>query len=316
MRPIFTIADREFRSLVTAPLGYVVMTFFLFVSGIFFIAPLQANIANIRYVVGNTTIWLVFLLPALTMRLLAEEKKTGTLELLMTSPVTETQVVLGKYLGVLAYYALILFSTAQFVFVLGLVRKSDANPIFPTYTGLVLLAATLVTLTFAALQESRPLTIAASLLGAGTLVCAGFSAVQMGEWGPALSGYLGLFFLGAVFLAIGVLASGLTKNQIIAWVSTAAVLLLLTVLISWLTRDIPATAPALAASPNMGDYAAFGIDWIKFAFLHVLQALSLQSTLENFAQGVLDLRDLILYASLIGASLFFAVRGLTTSRAA
>lgn len=316
MRPIFTIADREFRSLVTAPLGYVVMTFFLFVSGIFFIAPLQANIANIRYVVGNTTIWLVFLLPALTMRLLAEEKKSGTIELLMTSPVTETQVVLGKYLGVLAYYALMLFSTAQFVFVLGMVRKSDANPIFPTYTGLILLAATLVTLTFAALQESRPLTIITGLLGAGTLVCTGFAAVQMGEWGPALSGYLGLFLLGAVFLAIGVLASGLTKNQIIAWVSTAAVLLLLTVLISWLTRDIPATAPAVAASPNLGDYATFGIEWAKFAFLHILQALSLQATLENFAQGVLDLRDLVLYASLIGASLFFAVRGLTTSRSA
>jgi len=316
MRPIFTIADREFRSLVTAPLGYVVMTFFLFVSGIFFIAPLQANIANIRYVVGNTTIWLVFLLPALTMRLLAEEKKTGTIELLMTSPVTETQVVIGKYLGVLAYYALMLFSTAQFVFVLGMVRKSDANPIFPTYTGLVLLAATLVTLTFAALQESRTLSIITGLLGAATLVCTGFAAVQMGEWGPALSGYLGLFLLGAVFLAIGVLASGLTKNQIIAWVSTAAVLLLLTVLISWLTRDIPATAPALAASPNPGDYASFAIDWMKFAFLHILQALSLQATLENFAQGVLDLRDLVLYASLIGASLFFAVRGLTTSRSA
>jgi len=316
MRPIFTIADREFRSLVTAPLGYVVMTFFLFVSGIFFIAPLQANIANIRYVVGNTTIWLVFLLPALTMRLLAEEKKTGTIELLMTSPVTETQVVIGKYLGVLAYYALMLFSTAQFVFVLGMVRKSDANPIFPTYTGLILLAATLVTLTFAALQESRTLSIITALLGAGTLVCTGFAAVQMGEWGPALSGYLGLFLLGAVFLAIGVLASGLTKNQIIAWVSTAAVLLLLTVLISWLTRDIPATAPALAASPNAGDYASFGIEWFKFAFLHILQALSLQATLENFAQGVLDMRDLVLYASLIGASLFFAVRGLTTSRSA
>jgi ABC-2 type transport system permease protein len=314
MRPIFTIADREFRSLVTAPLGYVVMTFFLFVSGIFFIAPLQANIANIRYVVGNTTIWLVFLLPALTMRLLAEEKKTGTIELLMTSPVTETQVVIGKYLGVLAYYALMLFSTAQFIFVLGMVRKSDANPIFPTYTGLVLLAATLVTLTFAALQESRTLTIITALLGAGTLVCTGFAAVQMGEWGPALSGYLGLFLLGAVFLAIGVLASGLTKNQIIAWVSTAAVLLLLTVLISWLTRDIPATAPALAASPNPGDYASFGMEWAKFAFMHILQALSLQATLENFAQGVLDLRDLVLYASLIGASLFFAVRGLTASR--
>src|SRR3712207_9570183 len=94
MRAIWTIAGREFRALITAPIGYVVMTFFLFVSGVFFIAPLQANVANIRYVVGNTTIWLVFLLPALTMRLLAEEKKQGTIELLMTSPVTETQVVL------------------------------------------------------------------------------------------------------------------------------------------------------------------------------------------------------------------------------
>jgi ABC-2 type transport system permease protein len=138
----------------------------------------------------------------------------------------------------------------------------------------------------------------------------------MGEWGPAVTGYLGLFLLGAVFLAIGLLASGLTKNQIIAWVSTAAVLLLLTVLISWLTRDIPATAPVLAAGPNTGDYFNFVGEWIKFGFMHILQAMSLQSTLENFAQGVLDIRDFILYASLIGASLFFAVRGLTTSRAA
>lgn len=316
MRPIITIAEREFRALVTAPLGYVVMGFFLFVSGMFFIAPLQQNVAQIRYLIGNVTIWLVFLLPALTMRLLAEEKQQGTLELLMTSPVTETQVVLGKYLGVLAYYALILFSTAQYIFVLGMVRKGEQHPIFPTYTGLVLCAATLITLTFAALKESRPLSIAAGLLAVGTLVSAGFAAVQMGEWGPAFTGYLGLFLLGAVFLAIGLLASGLTKNQIIAWVSTAAVLLMLTVLISWMTRDIPADAPTLVASPNLGDYLTLGFEWIKFSFLHILQALSLQATLENFAQGVLDLRDFILYASLIGASLFFAVRGLTASRAA
>jgi ABC-2 type transport system permease protein len=138
----------------------------------------------------------------------------------------------------------------------------------------------------------------------------------MGEWGPAFTGYLGLFLLGAVFLAIGVLASGLTKNQIIAWVSTAAVLLMMTVLISWLTRDIPASAPELAASPNAGDYFTFAWEWVKFSFLHVLQALSLQATLENFSQGVLDLRDFILYGSIIGAALFFAVRGLTSARAA
>src|SRR4051794_38865283 len=157
MRAIGTIAQREFRALITSPIGFVVMMFFLFVSGVFFIAPLQANIANIRYVVSNTTIWLVFLLPALTMRLVAEEKKQGTIELLMTSPVTETQVILGKYLGVLAYYTIILFSMLQYVFVLGMIRKSEANAIFPTYTGLLLTAATLVALALACLQESRVL---------------------------------------------------------------------------------------------------------------------------------------------------------------
>src|SRR5688572_25595489 len=172
MRAILTIAERKFRALVTAPIGYVIMMFFLFVSGVFFIAPLQQNVANIRYVVGNTTIWLVFLLPALTMRLLAEEKKQGTIELLMTSPVTETQVVMGKYLGVLAYYALILFSTLQFVFVLGWVRKSGVNPIFPTYTGLLLVAATLVVTALAALQESRVLGLVSALLAVATLICA------------------------------------------------------------------------------------------------------------------------------------------------
>jgi ABC-2 type transport system permease protein len=308
------IAEREFKSLLTSPIGYVVMTFFLFVSGVFFIAPLQANIANMRYVVGNTTIWLVFLLPALTMRLLAEEKKTGTIELLMTSPVTEAQVVLGKFLGVLAYYVIILFSTLQYVFVLGMVRKSDANPIFPTYTGLLLSAATLIVLTFAALNESRLLGIIASALGVGTIVTACFSAQQMGEWGPALTGYLGLIMIGAVFLAIGVLMSALTRNQIIAWVSTAAVLLLLVVLISWLTQNMPKTAPELEASPNFGSYLAFGFGWVFYALAQVLDALNLQVYLQNFAQGVLDIRDFVLYLSLIVISLFFAVRGLATSR--
>lgn len=311
-----TIAEREFRALVTAPIGFVVMTFFLLVSGIFFIAPLQQNVANIRYVVGNTTIWLVFLLPALTMRLVAEEKKTGTIELLMTSPVTETQVILGKYLGVLAFYALMLFSTLQFVFVLGMVRKQGANPLFPTYTGLLLTAATLITLTFASLQESRPLAIISGVLAAATLVCSGFAAVQMGEWGPAFTGYLGLLMLGAVFLAIGVLASTLTRNQIIAWVTTAAVLLMLTVLINWLTQSLPATVPSLEANPGFGAYVSFGFGWVLYALQQILQALNLQSYLENFAQGVLDLRDFVLYASLITVALFFSVRGLATSRAA
>jgi len=310
-----TIAEREFRALVTAPIGFVVMMFFLFVSSVFFVAPLQQNVASMRYVVGNTVIWLVFLLPALTMRLIAEEKKTGTIELLMTSPVTETQVVMGKYLGVLAYYAVILFAMLQFVFVMAWVRKSDGNPFFPTYAGLLLTAAALVMLTLAALQDNKGPWIATGVLMIGTIVCAGFAAKEMGEWGPVLTGYLGLLMLGAVFLAIGLLMSSLTRNQIIAWVSTAAVLLMMTVLIAWLTGNMPSSPPTLEANPNLGTYIGFGIQWIVYGLGQILQALNLQAYLENFAQGVLDLRDFVLYLSLIAVSLFFAVRGLTTLRA-
>lgn len=315
MRAVLTIAEREVRALLTSSLGYVVLGFFLFVSGFFFIAPLAAHVANLRYVTGNTTIWLAFLLPALTMRLLAEEKKQGTIELLMTSPVTEAQVVLGKYLGVLAYYSIILFSMLQYVFVMGLVRKSGANPIFPTYTGLFLVAATLVVLSIAALQDGKAWWLAAGALAVSTLICAGFAAAQMGEWGPALTGFLGLFMIGAVFLAIGLLASGLTRNQIIAWVSTAAVLLVLIALIPWLPfLSNPTTPPDLPANPNLGDYLGLGWNWLGFALVKIIQTVNLQQYLQNFAQGVLDLRDFVLYLSVIALSLFFAVRGLAVSR--
>jgi ABC-2 type transport system permease protein len=315
MRAVFTIAERELRALITAPLGYVVMMFFLFVASIFFLAPLQQQVGHLRFLISNVVVWLVFLLPALTMRLIAEEKKQGTIELLMTSPVTETQVVLGKYFGVLGYYLLMLFATLPYVLVLGMVRKSDANPIFPTYVGIGLTAATLVLLTVAAIQESRALGFMAALTGFATLVCSGFAAAQMGEWGPALTGYLGLIMLGAVFLAIGVMASGLTRNQIIAWVSTAAVLLFLMFLIQWVTNDAVPAAPELEANAGFTAYLSFAWGWVKYALLQVLSAINLRTYLENFAQGVLDLRDFVLYLSLIAVSLFFAIRGLTTSRA-
>jgi len=314
MRAIWTIAEREFRSLITAPLGYVVMMFFLFVSSIFFLAPLQANVAHIRWTISNTTVWLVFLLPAITMRLLAEEKKQGTIELLMTAPVTDAQVVLGKYLGVVGYFKVLLFATLPYVLVLGMVRQSNPNPIFPTYVGLVLTAATLLAMTLAALKESKSLGALAVLLSLATLVCVGFACRQMGEWGPVLTGYLGLLMLGAVFLAIGLLASGLTRNQIIAWVSTAAILLCLTFLIGWATGDNPPTAPELEANPNLGAYLGFAWGWVWYGLLQVLAAVNLRTYLDNFAQGVLDVRDLFLYFSLIVVALFFAVRGLATSR--
>lgn len=316
MKTIWNIADREFRSLIVAPIGWVVMAAFLVLSGVFFIAPLQQNLAHIRYVVQNSVILLVFLLPAVTMRTLAEEKKQGTIELLMTSPVTEGQVVVGKFLGVLLYYMLLLYSTIQFVFVLGWVRKSGANPIFPTYTGLVLCAASLVLIAIAALREDRRLTIGAAVLVVGTLIAGGFAVTQMGEWGPVVTGYIGLLMLGAVYLAIGVLMSGLTRNQIIAWVSTAAVLLMMTILIGWITRDNPPVAPVLEANPSWWAYVTFGLGWVWYVISTIFHTLSLSNHLQNFVRGVLDLRDVVLYLSIVVVTLFFSTRSLATTRAA
>ncbi|MBM3457137.1 MAG: hypothetical protein FJX77_01180 [Armatimonadetes bacterium] len=314
MRAIRTIAEREFRALITAPLGYVVILFFLLVSAVFFVAPLQRGLAHMRMVVGNTTIWLVFLLPAITMRLLAEEKKQGSIEILMTSPVTETQVVLGKYLGALGYYLVMLFSTFQFVFALAWVRKSQVSAFFPTYVGLILVAVTLVLLALAALRESRVLGLVTAVSAVSTLICVGFAMHQMGEWGPALTGYIGLLLIGATFLAIGLMTSALTRNQIIAWVSTAAILLGLTVLIGWMAEQLPGQLPVKEANADVGATLKFAVNMVVYGLVQVLKALSLQEYLQNFAMGVLDLRDLVLYLSLIAASLFFAVRGLTTSR--
>ncbi len=317
MRAVSTIAQREFRSLIIAPLGWVVMTFFVMVAGYFFVVPIVAGrVASLGRVVPNTTIWLLFLLPAITMRLLAEEKRQGTLELLMTSPVTETQVALGKFFGALSYHALLLFSTLPFVLVMGLIRKEGASLFFPTGLGLLLTGATLVVLPLAALHESRGLGFLTGGLAVGTLICTLFAAAQMGEWGPALTSYIGLLLLGAVYIAIGLLASSLTSNQIVAWVSTAAVLLVLTALLGWVASMLPTTPPELPANANAGEQFGNWFGWLWYGIGQVISALNLQTYLANFSRGVLDVRDFLLYLSLILICLFFTVRALTTARAA
>ena len=111
-------------------------------------------------------------------------------------------------------------------------------------------------------------------------------------------------------LAIGVLASALTRNQIIAWVSTAAVLLLLTVLIAWLTQSLPATPPVLEANAGFPSYIGYGIGWIIYGLLLICQALNLQAYLENFAKGIIDTKDVIYYLSVVALCLLLSIRAL------
>ncbi|MDE3090712.1 MAG: ABC transporter permease subunit, partial [Chloroflexota bacterium] len=173
MRNIWTIASRELNSYFVSPVAYVVGAAFLLVSGVLFSLTLTSTMdASLRGTFSNITFILVLLAPALTMKLLAEEQRMGTLELLLTSPVHDWQVVVGKFLGSLILFAVMLLGPTLFYVVL--------------------------------------------LVWLGTP-----------DFGPIISGYLGVLLLGGAFLSIGVLTSSLTQNQVIAYILGLAILLVM-----------------------------------------------------------------------------------------
>ncbi len=293
MRATLTIAEREIRAYFTSPIGYVVLAGFLLISAFFFLVPLiQSQVGSIEAVVGNMTIWLMFLIPALTMRLIAEEKRTGTVEILTTSPVTDLQIVVGKYLGVLAFYLLILASTLQYVFGIAMVAKADARYVlYPGGLGVVLLAATLIAIVVAAANPGRKgAGIVAAVLGVATLVVLFLCRKVLPETGPLITGYLGLLMLGASFLAIGLLTSALTRNQIVAYV-VAVVILLGMLLLGWVA-------------------SRYQDSWIGEALNH----LSFQEHLGRFGKGILDTRDVFLYLTWVVVCLFLSVRALAAGK--
>lgn len=139
MRPVLAIAQRELRAYFGAPMGWVVMAAFMAFAGYFFWAAIAlAGIGEMRMWFSNTTIILIILLPALTMRLIAEERQRGTIEVLMTSPVTDTQAILGKFLGAFAFYAVMLLLTIQFPVTLARLGTPDRGPFYSGYLGMLL----------------------------------------------------------------------------------------------------------------------------------------------------------------------------------
>lgn len=142
MRQIYSVAERELRSYFNAPIGWVVMAVFLAFTGWFFWAGLTFGIGDMRAWFNNSTIMLIILIPALTMRLIAEERQKGTVEILMTSPITDTQAILGKYFGALIFYAVMLALTIQFPMALARLGTPDKGPIYAGYIGMLLFGGT------------------------------------------------------------------------------------------------------------------------------------------------------------------------------
>lgn len=224
------ILKKEFASYFSSPTGYVFITAFLVLSSwlyfrIFFLVN-QASLRDFFLIMP----WLfLFFVPAATMRMWAEERKLGTDEVLLTLPVPDREIVLGKFLAALGFLALA------------------------------------IGLTF-------PLPVVVSALGNP-------------DPGPILGGYLGLLLLGAAYIAIGLFASSLTENQIVAFVVGITISFVLFIV----GEDI-----VIIAVPR----------WLA----PTLRYIGLGRHFASIARGVVDTRDLVYYFSVIGFFLYLNTR--------
>jgi ABC-2 type transport system permease protein len=235
-RTVRAIAGKEFRSAFASPVAYAYLVVFLaFTSWFFFRGFFVLGLASLRGFFGLLPWTLLFLLPALTMRLFAEEQRLGTLEVLLTWPVREHEAVLGKFLGSFGLLAVSLAATLP-------------------------LPATVFSL-------GRP------------------------DPGPVLAGYLGLLLLGAAYLAIGLFASALTENQIVAYITGVAVTFALFVA----GEDF-----VLVAAPA--------------SLVPALRGLGLGAHYWSIGRGVVDSRDLVYFGSVIFLFLYLTVRRLEGRR--
>ena len=247
------IFRRELLYAFNSVVAYAVTTVFVLLAGYFFynllgyfnLASIQAmqnpagapglNLTDgvVRPLFGNVAVILILILPLLTMRLISEERKSGTAELLFTFPISDWDAIVGKYLATLAVYVVMLILTVLYPLLL----FKHTNP----------------------------------------------------ELGPIITGYLGLFLVGAAYIAMGLFFSTLSDNQMVAGVATFGCGLLF-LIISWLTPFVSPTAAS------------------------VLDQLSILEHFNSFSMGVLNSNDIVYYLSFIFFFLFLSSRVLDSNR--
>lgn len=236
MRNTLAITAREIQAYFVSPIAYIFTAAFLIITSIFFawyISDPRGSEATMRYMFSPMTTLFLFISPMLTMRLLAEEQRSGTIELLLTSPVRDWEVVLGKYLGAIVLVLVILALTLYYPFVM----FRYGNP----------------------------------------------------DLGPIVSGYLGLFLLTACLLALGLLASSLTQNQIVAVIIGLGL-----GLVFWIAEAIA--------------------DFVGGPLATVFRAISLRPHFPDFASGIIETQAVIFYLTFIAAVLFLTTRSLESRR--
>lgn len=163
MRNILAIAGKEIRAYFTSPIAYVVIGFYALLFGYFFAVMLtfferqsmqmmqMGGAVNINQmligpVFTNAEVVLLFVLPMVTMRVFAEEKRSGTIELLLTSPLTDWQIILGKFIGAMTLFSIMLAITAIHIGILFLYSEPEWKPILTGYFGMLLMGGCFISL--------------------------------------------------------------------------------------------------------------------------------------------------------------------------
>lgn len=225
------IMKKELKDFFTSPIAYIVIAIFLLVTGWFFFLTFFLNgQASLRDFFALLPLIFSFVIPAVTMRLFAEELAMGSFEVLMTLPVTPRDIVLGKFLSALVFICAMLTPTLAYAITVSLFGELD--------------------------------------------------------WGPVIGGYAGAVLLGGAFAAIGLFASSLTRNQIIAFILGALICFALT-LVDKLLVFFPTAI--------LGVFSQIGADY----------------HFRNIARGVIDSRDLLYFGGVIFLFLYGASISMT-----
>jgi ABC-2 type transport system permease protein len=237
MRPTLTVAWREFASFFRSSIGWLVIALYLFLSGLWFaydtINPGQP--ATMRALFGVSQWLLLIVAPAISMRLVSEELRSGTIEPLMTAPISDWHIVLGKYLAAVGFLIAMLLPTLLHVGVLELLASPD--------------------------------------------------------YGPVLAGYLGLILVGSCYLAVGLFFSSLTRNQIVAFLSTLFFFMLL----------------AFVSGPNVASL-------VDEPLRSLLFGLSINLRVADFAKGVFDTSHAAFFVAMIVLFIALSVVGVESRR--
>jgi ABC-2 type transport system permease protein len=234
MSATWAISKREIRTYFNSPVAYIVATAYLLIAGfLFWSGLLIEKQAELRQYFGLVPIFFCFLAPAITMRLLSEEKSSGTLELLITMPVRDWEVVVGKFLAAFAMIATVIALTLVYAFSVAAVGPIDK--------------------------------------------------------GPTYAGYLGLLLMGGAFVGIGIMASSLTRNQIVSFIVAFAISFCL-----YLAGNVAPLAPP--------------------ALQPVLSFLAIGGHFESIGRGVIDTRDVIYYLSVMVISIVVATVSLESRK--